>query len=202
MFLLDLAIAASGGAPETKVLTSEKLVALKEAMKAAWKAQNAFEDPFDPKAKDAKLAFLKAEGEVKSEESALQKAENDAKLQEAKNARIALNAAQFTAYDALNAVKANKKATPEDLAAAQSAFDTAREAVENELLAKYAGSKPAKTTDGGETTVRDTESKEAILALARAGKTQKEIVEAGHARSTVWHTINKAKIAGETFQNA
>lgn len=176
-------------------LTSPKLVELKAAMKAAWKAQNAFEDPFDKAAKDAKLAFLKAEGEVKAEELALQKAAKDAEIAEQRNQRIALNSAQFTAYDAMLSVNADKKATQEQKDAAKSAFETAREQVENELLAKFAGSKPAAASSNGESTGRNTESKAAILEMYHAGKTHAEIAEAGYPPSTVWHTINNFKKA-------
>lgn len=173
---------------------SEKLTALKDAVKAAWKIVIGFDDPFSKEAKDAKLAFLKAEGEVKAEESALIKAENDRKAAEAKNARIGLVDTMISAYDAMS--KAPKSTAADKMAELTNAYNTAREVVVNELLAKFGGNKPAKEKAEGETG-RDSESKQAILEMFHAGKTHKEIEEAGYARSTVWHTINNYKKANQ-----
>lgn len=180
---------------EVATPTSEKITALTLAYQTAWSEMLKHTNPLSKEAKDAKLAVLKIEGEMKAEEMAIAKAANDAKIAEARNARIALNTTQLSAYLAL--VNAPKNVTAEAKAALQSAFDTAREAVENELLAKFASSKPAKAATDGEakSNGRDTESKAAILEMFHAGKSQKEIVDAGHARSTVWHTINNYKKA-------
>lgn len=176
-------------------LTSEKLQTLKLQAIEAWKAQSQFADPFTKEAKDAKLAFLKIEAEMKGEESSLVKAANEAKIAEARNQRIALVKTLLDAHNAI--LTAPKSVTAEAKAILQSTFDTAREVVENELLAKFASSKPAKIADNGETatTGRNTESKAAILELYHAGKTHAEIEAAGFARSTVWHTINNYKKA-------
>lgn len=194
---------ANGGGNAPAPLTSEKLTELEAAHAAAWAVMITMKDPKAQETKDAKLAVWKIEGEIKAEEARLNKEAQDAKLTEARNARLSLNQNQLDAYAALLAVKADKKATPEQVQTAQTAFDTAKEAVDNELLAKYASSSPAKkssSTDTG-TTSEKSANKAAILELARAGKTKKEIEDAGYKRSTVWHTINDAKIAGETFPN-
>ena len=187
-------------------LTSPKLVELKNAAKVAWKAMQSMEDPFAPETKTAKLAFYKAESEVKAEESALQKSANDAKIAEMRNKRLALNSSQIDALTVLIALRNDKKADPAKLSEAETVFNTAKEAVDNELLAKYAASKSAKVATPSENGTDDKTSggdnKAAILELARAGKTHKEIEEAGYKRSTVWHAINNAKKAGETFPNA
>lgn len=201
-YLADAVTAAAIPPVVKPELTSEKLVALKAAATIAWNEISKYTDPFSTEAKNAKLAFLKAEGEMNAEIAALNKAEADAKIQEARNERLKLVENLLTAHSAV--LGAPKTATAETKAALQSTFDTAKEAVSNELLAKFAGSKPAKAATDGVTagTGRDTVGKAEILELARSGKTNAEIVALGHARSTVWHTINNAKKAGETFPNA
>lgn len=184
--------------------TSEKLVALKQAMKEKWSIARQIEDPFSDEAKAANMEVFKLKGEIAAEIAAIIAAENAAKIAEARNARLALNKNQLDLFASLLAVKADKRATAETVAAAQTAFDTAKELVDNELLAKYASSRPAKAavSSDGATTAKTSANKDAILELARAGKSHKEIEAEGHKRSTVWHTINNAKKAGETFPNA
>lgn len=188
--------------PTTAVPTSEKLVALKAERKTLWAEMLKHEDPDTQEAKDANLAVWKKDGEIKAEMAAISKAENDAKILEARNERLKL--AQ-NLIDAVIARHTAAKNTPADkLAELDGVIATAREIVENELLAKFAGSKPAKvvTSDDGTVKTSGGENKEAILALARSGSNHKDIEAAGYKRSTVWHTINNAKKAGETFPNA
>lgn len=167
-------------------LTSDKLTALKAEYSAAWQKVISCTDPFAPETKDAKLALYKIENEMKAEQAGLQKAANDAKIAEARNQRIALNTAQLDAHTALLAVKADKKAKPEDVTAAENAFNTAKEAVENELLAKFAGSKPAKvTSDGSAKTSGGSSKTDEIFALFDSGKTYDEIISAGYADGTI-----------------
>ncbi len=186
-----------------KVLTSELLEKLKAEHKALWAELIKHEDPDSEEAKDASLAVFKKKGEIKAEEANLLKIENEAKQTAARNERLKF------AQDLIDAVTAKvsapKNTSADKMAELESAVATAKEKVENELLAKFAGSKPAKTaaaTDGTAKVSEGGANKEAILELARAGKTQKEIIEAGYKRSTVWHTVNNAKIAGESFTNA
>lgn len=195
--LLTAVVEAATGAVEAP-LTSEKLEKLKADYRVAFKAIQAVEDPFSKEAIDAKLAAFKIEGEIAAEKAALQKAVNDAKIAEQRNLRLALNTAQFAAYDNLLKVKADKKSTPEQIAEAQTAFDTAKELVDNELLAKYANSstaKKAKAVDGQPVEKASSANKAAILEMFHAGKTHAEIEAAGYKRSTVWHTINDWKKA-------
>lgn len=205
-FFIQLFLAVAAGLADnstgTVEPTSDKLTALKNQYAEAWKNMLTMSDPFSKETKDAKLALYKLEGEIKAEEAAIQKAINDQKIAEARNQRIAMNSAQFAAYDALQAAKADKKTAPEKLAELQTAFDTAREAVENELLAKYASSSPArksvaKSTDGQETGDKHANTA-AIVELYLQGKTNKEIEELGYKRSTVWHAINNYKKANAT----
>ncbi len=181
-------------------LTSELLVKLRADKKALWQEMLKFDDPDTDEAKNASLAVHKKQGEINAEEANLRKIANDAEIAAKRNERLKL--AQ-NLIDAVTAkVTAPKNTTPDKMAELDSAVSTAREIVENELLAKFAASKPAKVTAPGETPAKTSDNKDAILEMARAGKTQKEIIEAGYKRSTVWHTVNNAKIAGETFQNA
>ena len=178
----------------TPVLTSDKLTALNAEQAKVWQEMIKFSEPNSKEAKDARLAYWKIENDIKAETLALQKAENDRKIAEARNERIALNQKQLNAYLAF---KTAPKNTPNDkLAELETAFNTAKEAVDNELLAKYAHSRPAKTTtsENGQTG-SNSDKKAAIIEMYLANKTHAEIEAAGYARSTVWHTIDKYKKA-------
>lgn len=189
---------AAGIAGAGSNLSSDLLTKLVAERKALWKEMLKHEDPDTEDAKNAKMALWAKEGEIKAEKASLQKAENDAKMQEQRNQRIGLNNAQFAAYDALNAEKAKKQPDAAKVAELQTAFDTAKELVNNELLAKFAGSSPKKEkSENGEKTGKAAVQKAEILALFAAGKLHKEIEAAGYARSTVWHVLNNAVIAGE-----
>lgn len=198
LFLTASVNAATGAV--SAPLTSEKLDQLNVAYATAWEKMITFKDPRAVETKNAKLEVFRIEGEIKAEELALQKAVNDAKIAEQRNLRLKLNSNQLDAYAALIAIKADKKATAEAVQAAQTAFDTAKELVDNELLAKYAASKSAKPKADGETaeTDKSSETKAAILEMFNAGKTHAEIEAAGYARSTVWHVIDKFKKANAT----
>lgn len=198
-FLITLfyaAIDAAGGGTtlEPVELTSEKLTALKTAYLAAYAEQLKFPDPFSKESKDARMATFRIENEISAEENAIRKAANDAKNAEARNNRLALNSNQLSAYSEFLKVSADKKSTPEQVETAKMAFDTAKEVVENELLAKFVGSKPAKKSD--DATGSKSSDSAAIVELYAAGKSHKEIEGEGYARSTVWHAINNAIIAG------
>jgi uncharacterized membrane protein len=175
---------------------SPALQTLKAEKKALWAELIKHEDPDTKEALEAKMNVWKKDGEIKAEIARLESEANAQKIAEQRNIRLQLNTAQLSAYAALLAEQANKKATPESIAALQTAFDTAKEAVDNELLAKYAKSAVAKKSSDGETkeTSEAAEAKKtAILALYRAGKKHSEIeTETGYPRSTVWHVINNA----------
>lgn len=196
--------AAGGGSQEPKPLTSEKLETLKADYARAWAIMLSNTDPFAKETKDAKLAVWKIEGEIKAEEAAILKLQNEAKIAEQRSERLRLNTDQITALTALIAERAKKTPDTAKVAELETAFNTAKEAVDNELLAKFAHSRPAKVaTEGDKQAGESGANKEAILEMARAGKTHKEIeTEGNFKRSTVWHAINNAKKAGETFPNA
>ena len=179
-----------------KVLSSPKLIELQEAYKTAWGAMLQLTDPFAKETKDAKLAVWKIEGEIKAEEAAILKAENEARIAEQRNERLKLNKNQLNAHAALIAIKADKRASAEAVAEAQTAFDNAKELVDNELLAKYAKSAPAKKAVDGDAPKADKTAQTAeIVEHYLSGKTNKEIEDLGFARSTVWHAINNYKKA-------
>ena len=198
---ITLLFAADVATSTAQPLTSETLVKLRNEKKALWAEMVKHEDPDTDEAKNASLAVHKKQGEINAEEANLRKIASDAEITAKRNERLKL--AQ-NLIDAVTAKLTAPKNTPADkMAEFDGAIATAREIVENELLAKFAASKPAKVAADGATPKSDGgANKEAILELARSGKTQKEIIEAGYKRSTVWHTVNNAKIAGETFANA
>lgn len=194
--LFLFADAATGGAVAAVAeFTSELLTKLKAEKKLLWAELIKHEDPDTKEALEAKMNVWKKDGEIKSEIQRLELEAAKQKLDEQRNLRLGMNKAQFDAYDKLLAAKAVKNAKPEDIAAAQTAFDTAKELVDNELLAKYAKSSLAKAgTDGTKAGKPATsENKYKILDLYRAGKKHSEIIaETGIPDSTVWHTINNA----------
>lgn len=196
--LLAPATETSSPTNEAPVATSPKLEEIKDKIRSAYAEMLKHTDPFAKETKDAKLALWKLEGEMKAEEQAIMKAANDAKIAEARNARLVLNQTQLDAFAAYLTAKADKKADPAKVAELESAYLAAKEVVDNELLAKYASSRPAKAKVEGDTSAaepRDNANKAAIIELYLAGKSHKEIEEAGYKRSTVWHTIDKYKKA-------
>lgn len=197
MLFRAMADAATGGAiaPE---LTSETLTTLKASRKTAWAEMLKHEDPDTAEALAAKQAVWKIDGEIAAEKQNLQKAVNDAKLAESRKERLQLNENQFTAYDNLRTLKADKKSTPEQIAEAQTAFDTAKELVNNELLNKFGAAKKSVSKDGEASNESKSASKAAILEAYKSGRTHAQIEADGIApRSTVWHVIDKAIKAGE-----
>lgn len=164
---------------------SELLTKLKSDKKAAWAEMRKFEDPDAPEAVEAKLAVYKIDQDIKAEIASLRKIEADAKIAEQRNARVAL----VDNYDA--AVLALTNAKKDDKPAAQDEVNTAREVIVNELLARYATSKPA---TGGTATTSGTKgaTSKAIVELYIANKAggmndtenKKAIEAAGYSRGT------------------
>lgn len=192
--LFNAIVDAVGGSPAP--LTSPKLLELQAQYATAWAAMIGITDPMSKEAKDAKLALWKIDGEIKGEEAAILKAQNEAKIAEARNQRLQLNQTQLDSYAALLAERAKKSPDAAKVTELETAFNTAKEAVDNELLAKYAANKPAKVAKDGDSTDSTTDAnKDAILELFLAGKSHKDIEAAGYARSTVWHVIDKYKKA-------
>lgn len=181
-------------APAAEKPTIEQL---KASGIAAWQEVIKHPDPFTDEAKAASMAYSKIQGEIKSAELAQAKVAAEAEMTEKRNARLALTKTLLDAHKALLAAVNDKKADPAKIAELQTAFDTAQEVVNNELLAKFAASRPAKVTSD-KTSSNGTDGSDnsaAIVELHIAGKSQKEIEEMGYKRSTVWHAINKYKKA-------
>jgi hypothetical protein len=190
---MTAAVATGGAITE---LTSAVLVALKAEKKALWSELIKHEDPDTKEALEAKMNVWKKDGEIKAEIQRLESEANAQKIAEQRNIRLQLNTLQLDALRALIAEQSKKSPNAETVTTLQAAFDTAKEAVDNELLAKYAKSAVVKKSENGETkeTSEAAAAKKAtILALYRSGKKHAEIeTETGFARSTVWHVINNA----------
>ncbi len=190
------AIATEAAAP---VLNSDKLTELRQAYTTKWQEIGKLTDPFAKETKDAKLALYKLDGEIAAEENRIRKEQKDAEIAELRNQRIQLNDKQLAAHLKYVNLAADKKAKPEDVQTALDEFNTAKELVNNELLAKYAnsaaGRKPKAEGETGDKTSSANTAQ--IIEMYLAGKSHAEIQEAGFARSTVWHAINKYKKANE-----
>lgn len=197
----DTAAPAPAPAPVVNIApepTSEKLTEIRGKMGTAWAEVLKFPDPMSKESKDARMAYFQLEQDEKAEIAGINKAANDAKLAEARSERLKLNSDMLAAYAIL--LQLPKTATEVDKTAAKESFDKAKEIVDNELLAKYATSRPARSTattaaaDGQTVTAKSADRQE-IVALYLQGKTHKDIEAAGFKRSTVWHAINDYKKA-------
>lgn len=176
-------------------LSSPKLIELKAAVQTAYTEMLKHTDYLAIETKNAKLALYKAESDMNAEIAALNKAANDAKIAEARNQRLALVSNLLAAHLAFKT--APKTSKPEQLAELETAFNTANEAVQNELLAKYATSKPASSTngDGGKSSAN---TDAVCWPLFAAGKSNKEVeTETGIPRSTVWFSSDRYKKANQ-----
>lgn len=190
LFMAVAAGIAGGGGGEVArpVIESEKLTTLKTQRKTLWNEMRKIEDSESKEFLDAKLAVWKIDGEIKAEEAAILKSINDAKIAEARNARLQLSA-NYKAAILANIGKGANQQTADAEAAAL-------EILNNELLAKYAHSKPAKSSDGTEKTGKSSNVDATCWPLFAAGKSCKEVeTETGIARSTVWFSSDRYKKA-------
>ena len=123
---------------------------------------------------------------IENEKAAIAKREKDLEIEAAKNARLALNEAQFPLYvahlkaeEAFNAIPAEQR-TKEDIDtanAAYNAFKTAKEKVDNELLSRYGSTSTAKKTGDGTTGAKGKTAEviELIKPMYAEGKTGSEV---------------------------
>lgn len=184
LFMLE-AIVAEGGAPVfaiAKVYTSAKLDELKAESAAIWaKMATATEAERD----ELITAAYKNKQAQAVEIDSLKAAERNAELEAKKNARLALLPSLLALYDKAKV----KSATDEDKAAYQTAFD----ALQNELLGAYKGGTPSKPKEGG--TSKATGTGPAIIAMFEANR------EAGmtdsEAEKAITSTVNP--ITGEPY---
>jgi hypothetical protein len=137
-----------------------------------------------PEQKDASLQLFKLENEEKAEIANIKKAENDAKLQAARNERLKL----IDDYDS----------------ATGDAKVAAREKLANELLARYATSSPAKRAAGGNGGGGNKTTE--IFALMDGGSTYDDLIAAGYAdgtiRSAAWKGGYKKGEGGKYVKSA
>lgn len=182
------------------VPASSKLDELKALAKMAWGEMIKHEDPESKESKDSALKYFAANNAVKAEIAELTKLENDRITQEKRNERIKMNQSQLDAFVAYLTLKNDKKADPAKFAEAETVFNTSKELVENELLAKYAKSSSAKSGTT-ETSSGAAERDLKLWPLFAAGKKDKDVeAETGENRSNVWFShdrYNKANSLGK-----
>lgn len=210
MFLTAIADGA-GGAEMTevkseKVYTSDKLTALQLERKEKFTAVMSLE--YGTKEQNDGLAGVFAiDAKIRAEIAELKNAEKTAELAELRDKEVAKLATRDNALRALDAVKSDKKATPEKLAEVQSAFDILNEPVVNAMLSKFGGVKPAISAVSGDKQSsgvkggKSAEIRQMILDHVAAGKTPTEavklIVDAGYSRGTTGSVRTAMKEAGE-----
>lgn len=176
---------------------SEKLTELRSKRLEFKKLARTFE-PDSAEEENALLEAYKIDQLIKAEIVAINAAEAKQKLEIARNERIALFTNALIALFGGNAEQLEAQIaglTDEQ----KTLFDTASNVVKNELLAKYAGNKPATAkTSGDDKKAGDGATKNDIVELHIANvasgmddsASRKAIEALGHARSTVWHAVN------------
>lgn len=194
-------------AAEAKVVPiepqSEKLSELRAKRLEFKKLARTFE-PDSAEEEAALLEAYKIDQLIKVEINAINAEAAKQKLEIARNERIALFTNVLVALFAGNsaALEAQIATLSEE---DKTAFDTASEVVKNELLTKYATSKPAAAKTAGTDAkpsqgVTKSEIVDLHIANVAAGMTDSEsrkaLEAAGHKRSTVWFAVdgyNKSK---------
>lgn len=209
---LTAGAAEAGAAMQTAVVaaivepTSDKLTALREQRKVKFTEAMSLE--YGTKEQnDALTSVFKIDGDIRAEIAAIKAQESAAKLADLRNEQVAKLAERDNAMRNLDAVKADKKATPEKLAEAQGAFDILNEPIVNALLSKFGTVKPVTiAADGtakpaGTKGSTGTEIHDKLLALINGGVTPTEacktLVAEGYARGTVGSIRTAMKEAGE-----
>lgn len=172
--------------------TSDKLVELRAKKLEFKKLARTFE-PDSVDEENALMEAYKTEQLIKAEIANIKSIEAKQLLDVARNERVklfddAIAALLVTGYNPFEAMTPEQKTT----------YDAAREIVVNELLAKYATSKPAAAKSAGTAKSADGASRDEIvtahIANIAAGMddsaSRKSLEAAGHKRSTVWHAVN------------
>ena len=192
--------------PAQKVWESENLTKLKADKKTAFDVLRKIEDTDSQEWLDAQMEVYKIGKQIEAEIANLKKAEADAILAEKRNERVKL----LDNYDSAVLALSNlpKNATAEAKNAAGDAVKNSREIIVNELLAKFAGAKPATTATGTATTATGAGRgatgeliKASLLGHIAAGKSNTEAVKAtiaeGYTRGTTGAVMTAMKKAGE-----
>lgn len=183
--------------------TNEKTAEIDGKIDALFAAQDSETDRAKKLA--ISMEIYKLQQERAAEVNNIKKHQRELELKEAQNKRIQLVTDLLAAHEANLAVQANKKATEEEKTAANEAFVAAREIVQNELLAKYKTSSPAKTSaDGGvnvPTSGKSAEIKTRLLDMVANGTplatAKKMLVDEGFSRGTVGTVATVLIKAGE-----
>lgn len=137
----------TGTTPTTQPLpTSAKLVELQTAFAAKFAGLAGLTTMAEQQS--AMLETFKIQKEIDAEIANIKTQERQAELEKQRNARIELVTNLETTLTAKLKVDAEKKSSDEERNAANDAYLAAREIVTNELLARYATSKPAAKTAG------------------------------------------------------
>lgn len=175
--------AETTAAPVVPISNEAKLATLKTDYKSAWSKMAAAE-PGTPEGETAAAEVWKIKGLIKAAEQAIENEANAAKLAEARNQRVAM-------FD--NAVAAALSAGTDS-----EAFKGLREAVVNELLAKFGTATKATTTAStsastGERGATGKRIREAFIANRAAGMNDtdnaKAIIASGESRGTTGAVI-------------
>lgn len=145
-----------------KVYTSEKITALKAAKKA--KLAEIMKETDEDKQFELNTELFKLGQDERAEIASLKAAEAAAENESKKAAKVKQLADLISMGAANTALQADKKATDEDKAASKLAFDTAFDAIANQLLGSVAKVATAKTS-GGKT---EGAQKEQIVAWYQA----------------------------------
>lgn len=185
--------AANVAAQAEKVYTSDKLTALQAEGAEIWAKLTTCQYG-SKEALEANIAMAKNNQAQQNEIAALKKAEQDEILAAKRNERVALVVNLLEAQKTKIATDADKKATDEQKIEAANKFEAAYEIVVNEILAKYAASKPSKPATegvaptGGSRGKTGDEIRSLFIANRQTGMTDtdnvKAIIAAGYSRGT------------------
>lgn len=177
--------------------TSDKLETLKIALIDAQKIV-ATQEPGSAAFTDAMIKAFQVGKEIDAEKLNIKKLLHEQEVAMKRNERIALFDEAIVAYDAVIAINATE-ASIDEKNAVYDAYKAKREIVVNELLAKYATSKPSTVATQGVAKSTSTNGNKAadILAMFHEQRAQgipdatikKNIEAAGHARGTVGAVI-------------
>lgn len=188
--------------PAPAEVTSPKLLEIRAAMDAIFAKQDAFTKDTPRKDKlDANLELFKLTNDEKAEQANIKKAEADAKIAEARNARVKMLDDLLSAYTASQAAIGSGMPI-EESNVLNDTYHKLREEVVNQLLAKFAGSAPAKTAKDGTVTVSTGTKgatgqriRAAFIANRTTGMTDtdnvKAIIASGESRGTTGAEVLK-----------
>lgn len=191
--------ATDAAGPAPKVYDSPELQKVRAAIKEKLAAVRAETDDEKSFALNEELFNLRKE--ERGELAKLKAAEAQAELDARRSERVKLLDDLLAMHIANTSMQADKKASTEDKAASQSAFDAAREVVANELLAKYA--KPVSAGTGvktGATSAKAEQIVEWYKGFRASGNDHTAALKAvtdthGVPKGSAWGPVNKYRIS-------